>query len=160
MYSVISCLVPSVPLLMHMRVKHNSRSFFQSFVDRSMCCPVCHVQFSNVTRVVSHLSEPRKRGRRPLSCRDVLMQGLVRQVSSEEQELVRQQSRAQRKAAVRVGHTTPIAHVPAKRPRSGTIVPLPGRASDPRWFDWSSVRPTKRLRGKTRPDAVLAGAIL
>ena len=132
------------------------------FLDESLCCPVCMVQFPNVPRALAHLTETRIRGSRPLSCRQVCLSGLVKPASPEAQAKVAAVARAQRKVAKQSGHVTPLARAHAKRPRVGTIVPSAARSTNSRdrFFTWEDIRPSKRLRSKTHLDLILAPYVL
>ena len=143
---------------MHSRIKHHETSDMLNFIDESLRCPVCYVRFANAPRALAHLNEARRRGNRPLSCREVLLSGAVAPLPPDQQAKVRELACCARSSARKAGHTTPLARVHAKRPRCGTIVPLEV-VPDDRFFDWTEVRPQKKLRAKTKPDTVLAGLL-
>ena len=111
-------------LLMHNRTRHKEMCPMMQFLNESLRCPVCAVQFPNVPRALGHLTEPRVRGGRPISCRQVCLAGLIRPAPQAVQEKVAAAAREQRKAAKASGHVTPLARLHAKRPRIGTIVPV------------------------------------
>ena len=109
-------------LLMHNRTRHKEMCPMMQYLNESLRCPVCAVQFPNVPRALGHLTEPRVRGGRPISCRQVCLAGLIRPAPQAVQEKVAAAAREQRKAAKASGHATPLARLHAKRPSIGTIV--------------------------------------
>ena len=143
----------------HMRSKHDHRNVLSQYLDSSLKCPVCCVQFGNFPRLLGHVSDTRRRGSRPLSCNQVLKAGLIQAVPVAAQEAAQRQARQERAEGRKLGQTNPRVLVPAKRPRIGTIVPsdFSRDASSPmNAFDWQMVRPAKRLRCKTSLDAILS----
>jgi len=152
----------------HMRAKHKQRNALTQYLDTSLTCPVCYISFDNFAKLLGHVTDARRRGVRPLCCNQVLKAGLVHPVSRIAQEAAQKQAREERKRGRRLGHTTPLVRVPAKRPKPGTIVPEMYRNVRPRTlnssanlpcinsFDWDLVRPVKRLRTKTCLDLVVA----
>ena len=134
-----------------------------NYVTPCCVCPVCCVKFSNLTRVLGHLNDTRRRGTRPLACGDIVRAGLVAPTPDDVRQQVVDLARAERKDARKAGRSTPLSRVPAKRPRSDSIVPTSAARDEMRRahgdflpFDWSTVRPTKRLKRKTAVDTLLA----
>ena len=150
----------------HVRIKHVSRSLLNSYVGTSTVCPVCFVPFSNRLRLLAHINEKRKRGKRRLTCNAVLRAGFVKQVSDAEVCIANEEARTLRcKGRKRKLLTAPLMQS-AKRvsirssltEHQRDYFALPG---ENRWslpsnpFYTESVRPTKRLRTKTSVDSVI-----
>jgi len=157
----------------HIRAKHKKLDSLTDFLGNSSRCPVCCVDFASRTRLVAHITDKRVRGKKPITCRQVLAAGLVTPISHDELTAARMHDRSDRRAAFKRGHSQPLAAGLTKR-KLGTIVPditvsvQNGRrlfsqmaADDPpsNMFDWSTVKPTKRLRCKAPLDLVLSHAI-
>ena len=104
-------------LYCHMRQKHRLRNPLKRYVDGSLRCPVCAVQFESRIRVIAHVSEKRMRGKSQVSCRLMLEQGTFPTVPAALLTQLDEQDRLSRRVARRNGKSQPKVHVPAKRSR-------------------------------------------
>ena len=114
-------------LLAHERIVHGSRSIFRHFVTEDCRCPVCKASFSTKLRVLAHLCEKRKRGRRAYSCRDAILNGGVLPVSNEMVSKIDHEDNVARKAARSVGKVHPPALFYAKRKVKVPQIHIPQR---------------------------------
>ena len=149
----------------HIRRQHGVINSFAPFLDASGTCPVCRLSFSSRTRLLAHVTDMRRRGKRKILCRDILGAGVVAPLSIAEQAKCAEQDRTARRVALKRGHTQPRSSRPVKRRAvPSTVPPLrcemgafeysEGPSASANVFDWSSVRPLKRLRSKSSLDVV------
>ena len=157
---VCACNFPSERSLQsHIRTKHRNVSDVSRFVGISRRCCVCCTQFSTRTRLVAHLTDNRRRGRRAFTCRDVLRSGFVKEVNEQEFKSAHLHDRELRRQARKRGHTQPHALYPAKRLKVGACcgsVAMSCTEDIPsNRLDWLAVPPAKRLRRKTSLDEII-----
>ena len=105
----------SKALLAHARIKHGTRSFVRNFIGSDNKCPVCQNVFSTRLRAIAHLSEKRKRGKRTISCHDLVLEGLATPLNPTVVASHDNEDRKLRKTARLMGHAQPLALYVAKR---------------------------------------------
>ena len=101
----------------HQRVVQRVRNQPKQFLDDSCVCPVCKAFFSTRLRLISHISEKRKRGKAQITCNQVLLSGAFKPLPQKKLDELDAKDREARKQARRSGRTQPIALFPAKRSR-------------------------------------------
>ena len=149
----------------HIRGKHQKVSDISGFVCKSLKCCVCSSPFSMRTRLIAHLTDKRCRGKRMFNCRDVVIKsGFIKPADKQEFIEAHEVDRRSRTQARKRGHTQPLSLLPAKRLKRGMTmssassectVDIPTNV-----FDWRSLPPAKRLRGKTTIETVMSQWIL
>ena len=91
------------------------------FLDDSGICPVCNSNFHNRVRLLSHVSETRKRSKtNRATCRELLLRGAFPKISPDMRVAYEMKDREMRRAAQRAGRSHVLADLPAKRRRLNT----------------------------------------
>ena len=153
-------------LMSHQRACHGVLSTMLPLISESLRCPVCLTKFSTHASILAPLNEKRLRGKRIINCHLVIKSGIVRPSDDWKCQKTRRAARSERSAARKRGLSQPPVLNAAKRPKfswslahaaatarraAEAIEDMPDNS-----FDWTSVRPTKRLRAKASPDSLLA----
>jgi hypothetical protein len=92
-------------LASHQRAAHGVRNMYRKYVDHSGVCPVCHTMLYTRLRVIAHLSDKR----RNLNCRAAILEGRVKELSSDAVSRLDALDTAQRREAQRAGKSHPVA---------------------------------------------------
>ena len=151
----------------HVRVRHAKRAPVAQFVGTSPICQVCSVPFASRMRLLANLTEKRLRGRRLISCGDVVRKGFVKPVSEGQLAKACAMDRAAHTSARKRGHMQPLAEWPAKRLCSAGFLAaasiavraspaFDGSCAPENLLGWTQLRPVKRLRSKSVLDSLLA----
>ena len=147
-------------LTTHMRAAHGIRSTVEQFIGSSASCPICRKSFASRVRLLDHVGLTRKRGRRKISCYELLMAGAVPPVPEHELRAAQEAMHTQTLEAKQKGLSHRRSSCPPKRraPNATVVPPLncckgveyvePGTAAT-NALDWAVLRPCKRHRTKT-----------
>eukprot|EP00973_Karenia_brevis_P064871 9009635-Karenia_brevis.AAC.1 len=99
----------------HTRARHNERSPFLQYISSSGVCPICQQVFSTRLRLLAHVSEKRCRGRKKVTCGQLILAGVVDPLPEDQVEAANANDRKLRRAAQRKGSSQPKTLAPAKR---------------------------------------------
>ena len=141
------CFATEKALKAHSRRAHDVRNPIRVYLDASGRCPVCKGVYGSRTRCLAHATEKSCRGKTAVTCRSALEAGHFMVLPAADVAKLDIQDRHHLKTARALGHTQPVAIVPAKRPR----VCGPQRIAEAASLEMHclAVAPRKRLHVKT-----------
>eukprot|EP00973_Karenia_brevis_P042018 5817041-Karenia_brevis.AAC.1 len=66
-----------------MRICHKVRNPVHKYIDDSGVCPVCRTVLGSRAKVIAHASEKRCRGKKRLTCNEILLHGGVPEIEAD-----------------------------------------------------------------------------